>query len=475
MKLLIGGLAATAVLLIVLIGAYVFAGSNPGPTAKPSSTPTQVAVATTPPATATTTPTGTPSPQVGSPTAASPTPAVTASGAPTTGPSATTNADIVAQVNQVMAQVPPIRQLDPLRDTPLQTVTRDQFREFIQNEFKDQVDPDQLAAQQRVLQRLGLLPDDADLGQMMVDLQGGAVSAYYRPDNQTMYVIDNGTPFDAAERWYVSHEYTHALQDQHFDLRANLITDPSQGDAALAQLGVVEGDATTTMFLWAQQYLSLQELLEISLLSINGDDQQLLASMPPYLVRQLSFPYQEGYSFVSGLQTLQGWGAINDALTTPPASTEQILHPEKYAAHEAPIDVQLKDPTANLGGGGWKQTYLDTFGELNMQMFVAGGEQPDSPIPGLTVGEWPHAADAAGWGGDRIGMWERDESGSWAIAWRTAWDTKTDADEFAARAAQLQSTLDSVSKVVRTSDTEVYLLMASAQPTLTELETALTK
>jgi len=456
------GLAIAAVFLLGVTFAYVWLGSGSAPTATTGS----------PPATAT----------PGSPTAT----ATAASPAPTAGPTATAvpnasptptnqSADIAAQVDEVMAQVPPIRELDPLRDTPLKVQSQQEFHDFLQEAIKDQVDPDLLAAQQRLLQRLGLLPDDANLEQMLVDLQSGAASAYYRFDDQTMYVIENGTPFDAAERWFVSHEYTHALDDQHFQIGANQIADPAQGDAALADLGVIEGDATTTMFKWSNQYLSPLELLEVSLLSLTGDDGQLLASMPPYLVRQLSFPYQEGYTFVSGLQTNGGWAAVNEALQNPPPSTEQVLHPEKYTAHEAPIQVQLKDPTAELGGGGWSQTYVDTVGELNMQMFVAGGEQPDSPIPGLPMGEWPHAAVAAGWGGDRIAMWERDESGSWAIAWRTAWDNKADADEFAARAAQLQSTLDGVSKIDRTSDTEVLLLMASAEPTLQELENALTQ
>jgi hypothetical protein len=474
--LLVGGLALTAVVLIALIGVYFWAGTKPAPTAQPSPTPTQVAQASTPPpATATPAPTATATTAAPTGSPASPTPAETATGTPTTGPSTTPNADIASQVNEVMAQVPPIRQLDPLRDTPFQTISRDDFHAFLRDAFKKQVDSDLLAAQQRLLQRLGLLPDDANLEQMLIDLQSGAASAYYRFDNQTMYVIDNGTPFDATERWFVSHEYTHALQDQHFQVAANRVTDPAESDAALAQLSVVEGDATTTMNLWAQQYLSLQELIEISLLSVNGEDLQLLQSMPPFLVRQLSFPYQEGLSFVSRLQTAQGWDAVNAALQNPPPSTEQILHPEKYTTHEAPVDVQLTDPTADLGGGGWKQTYLDTFGELNMQMWVAGGEQPDSPIPGLPVGEWPHAADVAGWGGDRVAMWERDESGSWAIAWKTAWDTSTDADEFEARATQLQAMLDGKSSVVRTADNEVVLLMASAQQTLDELNAALIK
>ena len=310
---------------------------------------------------------------------------------------------------------------------------------------------------------------------MLIDLNSTAAAAFYRFDTATMYIIDNGTPFDAAERFYVSHEYTHALQDQHFEIGKNRITDPAQGDAALAQLSVVEGDATTTMIVWARENLSLLEFLEITLGSFSGTDQELLNSMPPILNRQLTFPYLEGQTFTSGLQSSGGWAAVNEALQSPPPSTEQILHPEKYTAHEAPIDVELTDPTADLGGGGWQQVYIDTFGELSMQMFATGGEQPEVPIPGLPPGEWPHAEVAAGWGGDRIGMWERDESGSWAIAWSTAWDTKADADEFAARTTELQPTLDGVSKVIRTSDTEVLLLMASAEPTLVELEGALTQ
>ena len=54
-----------------------------------------------------------------------------------------------------MAQVPPIRELDPLRDTPYEIVSRDQFRELIQTVYDEEVDPDLLAAQQRLLQRLG--------------------------------------------------------------------------------------------------------------------------------------------------------------------------------------------------------------------------------------------------------------------------------------------------------------------------------
>ena len=34
------------------------------------------------------------------------------------------------------------------------------------------------------------------------------------------------------DKVFVAHEYTHALQDQHFDLEANRINDLTEGDAA---------------------------------------------------------------------------------------------------------------------------------------------------------------------------------------------------------------------------------------------------
>ena len=58
----------------------------------------------------------------------------------------------------------------------------------------------------------------------------------------------------------------------------------------------------------------------------------LLERMPPILRESLLFPYTGGPSFVQRLQAQGGWDAVNAAFAKPPASTEQILHPEKYDA-----------------------------------------------------------------------------------------------------------------------------------------------
>ena len=88
-----------------------------------------------------------------------------------------------------------------------------------------------------MLKRLGLLPADADLDALASSSCTAARSlAYYQPDDGHFYIIQRDQPFGPSDKIVVAHEYTHALQDQHFDLEDNRIKDPTQGDAALGQL-----------------------------------------------------------------------------------------------------------------------------------------------------------------------------------------------------------------------------------------------
>ena len=164
---------------------------------------------------------------------------------------------------------------------------------------------------------------------------------------------------------------------------------------------------------------------------------------------------------------LGGFEAVNQAIQTPPTSTEQVLHPQKYFDQEQPVEVTLDDLSADLGDG-WAVTYEQAMGELNTQVFVGGGEQPPLAIPGLPGIEWPHQEDAAGWGGDRLKMYESGDQ--WLIDWQTTWDTETDASEFASRVNELTATIDGTTRVfaegtdvrlVVVSDPELFLALPS--------------
>ncbi len=338
----------------------------------------------------------------------------------------------------MIAQVPPIRQLDPLADVPYEFISREQFTNELMELAFSEVPAEQRAAEERFYKRLGLLSDDADLDQLLINLYGAGVAAYYRFDNKTMYLVEDGQQeLSASDKVAVAHEYTHALEDQHFEIGANRITDLTQGDAALGQLGAVEGDATQTMQLWSQDNLTLEEIFQVGIESLGQLSDPTLANTPWILRRQLEYPYSEGYSFIKGLYDEGGFDAVNGTLKESiPASTEQVLHPEKYLANEAPVEIDAPDLSASIGAG-WTMTYQQTMGELLMQVFAAGDETPTS-IPGIPV-PWAHAETVAGWGGDRLNMYENGDQ--WIIDWQTAWDTQPDADEFSARVIELQPRL----------------------------------
>lgn len=432
-------IAIVVVLLVAVLGVLVYmllSGGQVASTPSPSPSPRPTAAGQVTPA-----PSASPSPSAGATDGPSPSAGTSPPGPRQTGlPS-----DVAAQIDRVVAQVPPIREIEPESDVPYELITREQFQADLQELLAEETDPELLATEERLLKRMGLLPPEIDLAAALEELYGSQVAAFYRPDTKTFYVITRDIPFGPLDRIIVAHEYTHALQDQQFDLEGTRITDLSEGDAALAQLAVIEGDATLVMFEWATQNLSFNELFEIAGESLSPTDQQILEDMPPILRRQLEFPYTDGWTFATEIQGEGGWSAIDAALAEPPPSTEQILHVDKFRSGEEPVDVELADASGALGPG-WAVEYEQTFGELISQVWVAGGEEGPTSLPGLPVPP-PHAEVAAGWGGDRLQMYEGPDGG-WAIAWETAWDTQADVDEFAERARELRSTLDGESSVV---------------------------
>jgi hypothetical protein len=388
------------------------------------------------------------------------------------GPGATLDPELAAEIEDVIGDVPAIRELEALTDVPYEFMTREEFQDQLVELQFSEVPEATRQAEERLLKRLGLLAEDADLDQLLVDLYGGQVAAFYRPDTKRFYIIERNQPFGATDKIIVAHEYTHALQDQHFDLETTRVKDLSEGDAALAQLAAVEGDATLTMQLWTAEpgNLTPEEAFQVLLESFGQLQDPTLANMPPILRRQLEFPYAEGFAFIQSLHAIGGFDAVNATLSDAiPASTEQILHSEKYTANEMPVDVQAPDRVSQLGSG-WVVSYEQTMGELIMQVWAAGGESPAVNVPGIPA-EWPNADSVAGWAGDRLVMYEHPD-GRWAIEWQTAWDSELDANEFSQRASEVGDLLGGPFEIGRfgqrppAQPTDMSIRVASDGPTL---------
>ena len=417
-----GSLSSVAGLAVLLL--FVAACGSAQPTVSPSAGATAGASVAA---------TGGPPASPSSSVAASAAPSGSATGAPSGSPAA----DVDAIYNAIEAQVIGIRGLKPTRPVDRQIIDESQLRTLITQQFDEETPPAYLAANERLYKALGLIPVDAKLRDLTLDLLSGGVAGFYRNDQNKLYVVSKtGTP-GVIERFTFAHEYDHALQDQNYTVFKDQVGVRDQSDRLLARQAVYEGDATLVMTQWAVKALSPQDLTELIALSTDPASAALLARMPPILRETLIYPYTTGFAYVQRAQSSGGWAAVNKLYQRMPVSTEQILHPEKYAASEAPVKVSLPADLTTRLGKGWTVSLEDTFGELQMGIWLAAG----SPATATST------AAAAGWGGDRLAVIEGPD-GAWAVAMHTVWDTEQDATEFETAATLALRQAHGISRVV---------------------------
>ncbi|HEX5823355.1 MAG TPA: hypothetical protein VFY18_02750 [Candidatus Limnocylindrales bacterium] len=386
------------------------------------------------------------------------------SASPTATGVATPVADPAALYRAIEDQVVAIRGLKPKAVVSPTVLDDVGIKKLITDSFSKDNPPAVMAANERIMKALGLLPADASLTDLYIDLLGSQVAGLYNPDDKKLYVVSKSGGIGATEKVTFSHEFTHALQDQNFDLGSLKLDEIGQGDRSFARLALVEGDATLVMSQWEIQHLSQAELGEI--LSASGDDESLriLLAMPPILRESLLFPYTMGLGFVQGLQIDGGWEAVNTTFANPPDSSEQILHPDKYVAHEKPVAVELPKTLASGLGSGWKVGLEDSFGEFQMQVWL----KQNTTVPAAT------AIDAAaGWGGDRVAV-VNGPNGAWAVVFRTAWDSDADATAFETVATPIVEKLaDPAALVPGVGGRERWVLVASDPSVLQSLGSSL--
>jgi hypothetical protein len=212
----------------------------------------------------------------------------------------------------------------------------------------------------------------------------------------------------------VAHELDHALEDQRFDFELERLA--AGDDAALAYTALIEGSASALMTRYMESRFTPEETFG----GIAASAFAPTGNLPPFLMAQLLFPYLAGEAFVNRLLEVGGgrWTVVDAALEhRPPASTEQILHPQAYLEVEQPVPVDVSGPVAALGGG-WRPLRRTTLGEWMTERALA------------RAGGTAAAAAAAGWGGDRAVLLGRGDERALVARW--TWDSARDADEFLA-------------------------------------------
>ena len=331
---------------------------------------------------------------------------------------------------EVKNGVEALRGLRFKEEVAVEIKNREEMRRYLEDDLELDYGGVRLANMAVAYGKLGLFPQGIDLKKSVLDFLGTQVAAFYDPRTKRMVFPEDlgggmllGTVQFIARRDIVgevtlAHELTHALQDQHFSLEEKMA--PSDNDdKSLAFYAVAEGDATLSGFGYLSGGLDKDSLARIDEALHDGSRtaRAAISGVPEAVVEELLFRYYGGVSFVGRSLALRGWTGVNALFSSPPLSTEQVLHPEKYfELPDPPTRIKLRD-LSSLFQPGWKEIENNVLGELMI---------------GVLFKQWlteeEAGAIAAGWDGDRFVAFRRD--GEVAFVWASVWDSPGDAEEF---------------------------------------------
>jgi ABC-type Zn uptake system ZnuABC Zn-binding protein ZnuA len=322
-----------------------------------------------------------------------------------------------------------LRELELTAKISLHFPTRDELKVYLDEQLDIALTPEAIAESTRFYVAFGFLSPDVDLRALYDNFYNNQVGGFYDSESKAMNVVllaqnaQLGDNLPLLERVVFVHEYTHALQDQYFDLTAYLQDEQAQsnGDRYIARLALVEGDATAVMNIYLAleaQTNPLGTVFSALYGGLQAGNLTLPEGTPQIIADELLFPYNGGATFVQALyRSSDSWQAVNDAYKNPPASSEHILHPEKYFANEQPQTITLDDHSQVLGAN-WTLGNAGVLGEFYLSRFLAT-HLPDSVA----------TTASAGWGGDAYHIYT-NVAGEWALVLDLAWDSTTDNDEF---------------------------------------------
>ncbi len=334
-----------------------------------------------------------------------------------------------AAIEEVFSETAAVRGLEADPSIAVNYLNRGELEARILEDFAEDNPEEELAVEQRIMIMLGYIPPDLDLEDFYIALLTEQIAGFYDPEDNGLYLISESQSMSPTERFTLSHELVHYLQDENFDLMRPPFHDPdgaeeeTDDDASFAATCLVEGDAVMTSERWLAKYMDAEDMVDMYVES-KGYSSKVLDSAPGYIYESLLFPYIEGAEFVRHLYRDGGYAAVNRAFSEPPSTTEQIYHPEKFLAGEGAVDVALEDMSAGLGAG-WELDYDNVLGEFDVYQLFA-------PYLSSKVDV---AAAAEGWGGNRYHHYS-GEGGDELLVQVYAWDSVEDAQEFAAAYAR---------------------------------------
>ncbi len=319
-------------------------------------------------------------------------------------------------VDEIFRQVGRLRGLEEQRDIPYTATSQSEIASLTREVLLLDWPPTSLEREARLLQQFGLSEPGMDLEGLIAAIALDAAVVAGSPAGGLAVSTDiSSADADlvqvacAYERLLLKQEFPDADPDRHAE---PCLTDV---DACLARRALFEGDAALLGEQWLRTFGASP--LAASGISSCGVSRSTTDTVSPALVPVLTFPQEHGVEFARALFLKAGWAGVDQAYASPPVSTEQVLHPERYPK-DTPRPPVYPDPAPALGAG-WTTEDSGTLGEWRTRLVLEAHLDFEAAV-----------LAAEGWDGDQYALLTNANFGSHALVLLTRWDTVRDAHEF---------------------------------------------
>lgn len=349
-----------------------------------------------------------------------------------------------AAVNRIVAQLRPlvaeIRGLEWKREVPAEVLSREALEALLEQQLAEEVTPEEMERDTRITRRLGIIAPDEDLLDLSLLMMREMVAGAYDPKTKKLYLIEGFA--GEAQKPTLVHELVHALDDQHYDIRA--LEEPyreQDPDRQFALRCVIEGSAELARRIYQDREpdaaLAYYEQTAANK-ELAAGQQRVMESVPTHMLLSALMHYRVGPNFVAHAVAGDYPGGMRRLWQDPPLSQEQVLHPHKWLGRQRdyPRRVVWGADLAKAAGPGWRRLDEHSVGELDLAVYLdfflgdlAGRLNTKTMGQGKFVSAMANRA-ARGWDAGRALYLERDDGHIIVIA-AYAFDTVRDAAEAA--------------------------------------------
>jgi len=295
--------------------------------------------------------------------------------------------------------------------------SRDQLRAYLVAKLDEDLPPERARGVETAYRLFGMLPDTVEIRPLMLDLLTEQIVGFYDPDSAMLFGVGNA-PEDQL-KVMAAHELVHALQGQYLPLDS-ILTPHGDNDRTSAAQAVLEGQAMVASIRAITPGVdviddpSIWETFKET--ARNAQSAMPRFAAAPLVVREaLIFPYIQGADFI------RWWGKERQGVpfgATMPVSTEQVLHPDRYARGDQPLRIVFDS------AGSDPVMHEDALGEVEVRILGAAllGRHSATYTPPV------------GWAGDRYRV--VSTAAGPALVWYIAFDDAPSADRFRASIGQ---------------------------------------